>query len=58
MVGATLGVAVLGSLYAGLGAGAVGFSVAMLVGGLVQLAGAAIAWTTVYEIAPTEHEHS
>src|SRR5579871_1904520 len=47
MVGATLGVAMLGALYALLGGGATGFTAALLVGGLVQLMGAATAWTSV-----------
>jgi EmrB/QacA subfamily drug resistance transporter len=42
MVGATLGVAILGALYAVLGGGA-----ALLGGGLVQLAGATAAWATI-----------
>jgi MFS transporter, DHA2 family, methylenomycin A resistance protein len=42
MTGATLGVAVLGTVY-----GAVGLTAAMLAGGLVQLWGAAVAWATV-----------
>jgi predicted MFS family arabinose efflux permease len=41
MVGATLGVAVLGSTYAM--AGPAGLSVAMLVGGIIQIAGASVA---------------
>jgi EmrB/QacA subfamily drug resistance transporter len=51
MVGATLGVAMLGTLYALLGGGATGFTAALTVGGLVQLMGAAAAWTTVPEAA-------
>jgi hypothetical protein len=39
MIGATLGVAVLGSAFAVLG-----LQAAMLVGGAVQIAGAAVAW--------------
>jgi DHA2 family methylenomycin A resistance protein-like MFS transporter len=53
MVGATLGVAILGAAYAALG-GAVGLSAALLAGGLVQLAGAAVAWATISEAAPRE----
>ena len=51
MVGATLGVAMLGALYALLGGGATGFTAALAVGGLVQLMGAATAWATVPETA-------
>ncbi len=50
MVGATLGVAMLGALYALLG-GDTGFTAALLVGGLVQLMGAATAWATVPDTA-------
>jgi EmrB/QacA subfamily drug resistance transporter len=51
MVGATLGVAMLGALYAVLEGGARGLSVALLIGGLVQITGAAIAWATIPENA-------
>lgn len=44
MSGATLGVAMLGALYAVCGSGASGLRVAMLCGGAVQLACAAVAW--------------
>lgn len=44
MAGATLGVAVLGAVFALAGGGALGLRAAMLCGGLVQLAGAAMAW--------------
>lgn len=44
MVGATVGVAILGSLYAGLGGGPAGLAGAMTMGGLVQISAAAIAW--------------
>lgn len=44
MSGATLGVALLGSLFLLAGAGTPGLRAAMLAGGLVQLAGAALAW--------------
>jgi EmrB/QacA subfamily drug resistance transporter len=47
MVGATLGVAALGSLFALRGEGAAGLRAALLVGGLVQIVGAAIAWLTI-----------
>ena len=47
MAGATLGVAVLGSIYALAGGGAAGLQLAMLLGGGVQIAGAATAWTTM-----------
>jgi hypothetical protein len=51
MVGATLGVAVLGALYALLGGGPTGFTAALAIGGSVQLIGAATAWATVPETA-------
>jgi DHA2 family methylenomycin A resistance protein-like MFS transporter len=44
MTGATLGVAILGTVFAGAQGGAVGLRVAMLLGGFVQLVGAAVAW--------------
>jgi DHA2 family methylenomycin A resistance protein-like MFS transporter len=44
MVGATLGVAVLGSVFAGLDGGPTGLRVAMLLGGIAQLACAGVAW--------------
>ena len=44
MVGATLGVAILGSVFAAAQGGTAGLRLAMLLGGLVQLAGAAVAW--------------
>ncbi|WP_420804041.1 MFS transporter [Ralstonia chuxiongensis] len=44
MTGATLGVAILGAMYAVWGSGASGLRVAMLCGGAVQLACAAVAW--------------
>jgi EmrB/QacA subfamily drug resistance transporter len=47
LVGATLGVAVLGALYARLGGGRAGLGVAMATGGLVQLAGATVAWSLI-----------
>jgi DHA2 family methylenomycin A resistance protein-like MFS transporter len=47
MAGATLGVAVLGAAFALLGGGEAGFRAAMLIGGLVQLAGALTAWATI-----------
>jgi MFS family permease len=43
MIGATLGVAVLGSAFAVAGAGAPGLRIAMLVGGTVQSVGACVA---------------
>jgi DHA2 family methylenomycin A resistance protein-like MFS transporter len=51
MVGATLGVAMLGALYALLGGGPTGFTAALAIGGLVQLTGATVAWATVSETA-------
>jgi MFS family permease len=44
MTGATLGVAILGTVFAGAQGGTVGLRVAMLLGGFVQLVGAAVAW--------------
>lgn len=51
MVGATLGVAALGALYAVLHGGAAGLSTALLIGGSVQIIGAAVAWATIPETA-------
>lgn len=45
MVGATIGVAALGAMYALSGGGPGGLRLAMILGGLVQLAGAAYSWT-------------
>jgi MFS transporter, DHA2 family, methylenomycin A resistance protein len=45
MVGATAGVAILGAVFALTQGGAEGLRLAMLLGGLVQLTSAAIAWT-------------
>ncbi|WP_114913777.1 MFS transporter [Acidibrevibacterium fodinaquatile] len=47
MVGATLGVALLGSVFALLHGGPAGFCAAMLVAGAVQLGGALVAFATV-----------
>jgi MFS transporter, DHA2 family, methylenomycin A resistance protein len=47
MVGATLGVAVLGAAFAAAGGGAAGLRLAMLDGVLAQLIGAATAWRTI-----------
>lgn len=47
MVGVTLGVALLGSVFGMLHGGAAGLRAAMVIGGLAQLAGAAVAWLTV-----------
>lgn len=58
MVGATLGVAVLGSLYAALKGGPTGLSAAMLAGGAVQLVGATVAWRTIHTAATTDGRHS
>ena len=44
MAGATIGVATLGTVFAIAQGGAAGLRLAMLLGGLVQLAGAAVAW--------------
>ena len=46
MVGATLGVAVLGAIHAGFGGGSRGLFWAMLAGGGVQIACAGLAWAT------------
>jgi sugar phosphate permease len=46
MVGATVGVAILGAVFAFLGGSADGLRAAMILGGLVQIACAAVAWTT------------
>jgi DHA2 family methylenomycin A resistance protein-like MFS transporter len=47
MVGATLGVAILGALYAVMGGGPNGLRIALLVGGVVQLIGAGTAWKMI-----------
>jgi hypothetical protein len=47
MVGATIGVAILGAIYAGVAGGAGGLRLAMLAGGLVQIGCAAIAWRSI-----------
>jgi predicted MFS family arabinose efflux permease len=47
MAGATLGVALLGAVFALLHGGAAGMHAAMLIGGLVQLAGAAVAYRCI-----------
>ncbi|HET7313797.1 MAG TPA: hypothetical protein VFJ08_05550 [Salinisphaera sp.] len=44
MVGATLGVAALGAVFAFAGGGFPGLRAALLIGGAVQLAAAAVAW--------------
>ncbi len=46
MAGATIGVAALGAIFALAGGGLGGLSLAMLVGGALQIAAAAIAWRT------------
>jgi len=48
MVGATLGVAALGSAFAVAGAGAPGLRAAMLFGGTVQIVGACAAWRALH----------
>jgi MFS family permease len=55
MAGATIGVAVLGAIYALAGSGATGLALAMLAGGAVQLAGAATAWTAMRERRAAAH---
>jgi MFS transporter, DHA2 family, methylenomycin A resistance protein len=47
MTGATLGVALLGAVFALLHGGATGLRAAMLIGGLVQLTGALIAYRRI-----------
>ncbi|MDE2583076.1 MAG: MFS transporter [Rhodospirillales bacterium] len=47
MSGATLGVAILGTAFGAAHGGAAGLEAAMLAGGAVQLAGAAIAWAMI-----------
>ena len=47
MVGATMGVAVLGAAFALCGDGVTGWRAAMLLGGMVQLCGALAAWRTI-----------
>ena len=47
MVGVTLGVALLGSVFAGLHGGADGLRAALLIGGTLQLGAAAIAWLMI-----------
>ncbi|MHB8816673.1 MAG: hypothetical protein ACYDAE_25890, partial [Steroidobacteraceae bacterium] len=44
MVGATVGVAALGALYAAFKGGPQGLRVAMILGGLAQVSGAGYAW--------------
>jgi MFS transporter, DHA2 family, methylenomycin A resistance protein len=44
MIGATLGVAILGTAFALAGAGGAGLRAAMLLGGAVQIVGGAVAW--------------
>jgi hypothetical protein len=46
MVGATVGVAALGAVYAVFKGGPGGLRLAMIIGGVAQLAGAAYAWST------------
>jgi MFS transporter, DHA2 family, methylenomycin A resistance protein len=46
MAGATIGVAVLGAVFAVRGGGASGLRLAMLIGGALQVAAAVSAWTT------------
>ena len=47
MVGASLGVAVLGAVFSGFGGGDEGLRIAMLADGGILLVGAVIAWTTI-----------
>jgi DHA2 family methylenomycin A resistance protein-like MFS transporter len=53
MVGATLGVAILGTVFAIAQGGATGLRVAMLIGGFVQVAGAAVAWREARPVEPS-----
>ncbi|EMV7021059.1 MFS transporter, partial [Burkholderia multivorans] len=46
MIGAVLGVAVLGALYDTFGGGAAALRIAMVAGSIVQLSCAALAWRT------------
>jgi hypothetical protein len=50
--GATIGVAMLGALYAAAGGGGHGLRLAMLAGSLVQFAGASLAWMMTQRKAP------
>ncbi|KVH09543.1 MULTISPECIES: hypothetical protein [Burkholderia] len=52
MTGAVFGGAMPGALYDACGGGATGLRVAMLTGGTLQLAGAALAWRTAGAPAP------
>ena len=54
MVGATVGVAVLGAVFAFLGGGSDGLRAAMILGGLVQIACATVAWTATRSRNPKE----
>jgi MFS family permease len=47
MTGATLGIAVLGSVFAASGGGPEGLRLALMLGGAAQLAGGAVAWVTI-----------
>jgi EmrB/QacA subfamily drug resistance transporter len=47
MAGATIGVAILGAIFAHAGGGESGLQWAMIVGGMVQITAAAVAWKTV-----------
>ena len=51
MIGATLGVAMLGTMFAAAGTGAPGLRVAMVVGGVVQIVGAGAAWRALRDSA-------
>ena len=51
MAGATIGVAVMGAVFAAAHDSAIGLRLAMLLGGLVQLTCAAVAWTTTRSVA-------
>jgi EmrB/QacA subfamily drug resistance transporter len=47
MIGATLGVAVIGAAFNLAGTGMLGLRVAMILGGTIQMVGASVAWITV-----------
>ncbi|MHB0992456.1 MAG: MFS transporter [Burkholderiales bacterium] len=56
MTGATIGVAVLGAVFAAAHDITTGLRLAMLLGGMVQLTGAAVAWTTTSTLSKAASE--
>ena len=56
MAGATIGVAVLGAVFAAAHDITTGLRLAMLLGGMVQLTGAAVAWTTTSTLSKAASE--